>query len=54
MFLEIDKKDKNKIALLDSEGSACSYGDVKDFASLFYSLSALRQGAWTGERTENG
>jgi long-chain acyl-CoA synthetase len=37
MFLEIDKKDKNKIALLDSEGSACSYGDVKDFASLFYS-----------------
>lgn len=36
MFLEIDRKDKNHIALLDSRGSKCSYGDIMEFASSFY------------------
>ena len=28
MFLELDKKDQNKIAIIDSEGNQCSYGQI--------------------------
>ncbi len=34
MFLELDKKDKEKIALIDSEGTHVSYGDIVTFSSL--------------------
>lgn len=38
MFLEIDKKDRSTIALIDSEGQQVSYGDITNFAAEFYSV----------------
>ena len=38
MFLELDKKDQNKIAIIDSEGNQCSYGQILEFASQFYAV----------------
>lgn len=38
MFLELDKKDQNKIAIIDSEGNQCSYGQILEFASQFYEI----------------
>lgn len=38
MFLELDKKDKNKIAIIDGNGNSCSYGEVLEFISLFYEV----------------
>ncbi|MCH5275685.1 MAG: AMP-binding protein [Lachnospiraceae bacterium] len=35
MFLEIDRKDENKIALKDSRGQLATYGDVVQFSRLF-------------------
>lgn len=41
MFLELDNKDKNKIAIIDSKGNQCFYGEILEFTSLFY--EALRK-----------
>lgn len=43
MFLEIDKKDQNKIAIKDSDNRQISYGEIIEFADLF--------GKTVGERT---
>lgn len=36
MFLEIDKKEKNKIAIKDSDGQQITYGEIMQFADLFW------------------
>ena len=35
MFLELDKKDKDKVALIDSERMQATYGEIADFSVLF-------------------
>lgn len=35
MFLELDQKDRNKIAVTDDSGRSVTYGDICDFASEF-------------------
>lgn len=35
MFLEIDRKDKNKIAMIDSRDQQATYGEIVQFSSLF-------------------
>ncbi len=35
MFLEIEKKQENKIALIDSDGLRMTYGDIKEFSTAF-------------------
>lgn len=35
MFLRIDKKEKNRIAAIDDNGSSISYGELSDFSPLF-------------------
>lgn len=35
MFLEIDKKNKNKIAIKDSDNQQITYGEIVEFANLF-------------------
>ncbi len=37
MFLEIEKKNQENIALIDSEGNQVSYGDIVKFVPSFYS-----------------
>lgn len=36
MFLEIDKKDENKIAIKDSDNQQITYGEIVHFANLFW------------------
>lgn len=43
MFLEINKKDKDKIAIKDSDNQQITYGEIVEFANLF--------GKTVGERT---
>ena len=35
MFLDIDKKPKDKVAVIDDSGSAITYGEITSFATLF-------------------
>lgn len=35
MFLDLDKKDRNKIAVIDDSGSSITYGDICDFSKEF-------------------
>lgn len=35
MFLELDKKDRNKLAVIDDSGSSVTYGEICDFAVEF-------------------
>lgn len=35
MFLELDKKNAGKLALIDSEGQVATYGEIVDFAASF-------------------
>ena len=35
MFLELDKKDRNKVAVIDDSGRSVTYGDICDFSSKF-------------------
>ncbi len=42
MFLEIDKKDKNSIALIDSGDDCATYGEIIDFGASFYNCIKKR------------
>lgn len=35
MFLDLDKKDRAKIAVIDDSGSSLTYGDICDFSAVF-------------------
>ena len=35
MFLDIDKKDKTKVAVIDDSASVITYGDICDFVTKF-------------------
>ena len=35
MFLDIDQKPKNRIAVVDDSGSSVTYGEISDFAQRF-------------------
>ncbi len=36
MFLDLDRKEEDSIALIDSEGNRISYGEIMDFGRLFH------------------
>lgn len=42
MYLELDKKPQNKIALIDSDGQQATYGEVVDFSNVFSTVIAQR------------
>lgn len=42
MFLEIENKNRDKIALLDSTGSISTYGDIIEFSHVFYNAIGKR------------
>lgn len=42
MYLELDKKPQNKIALIDSDGQQATYGEVVDFSNVFSTAIAQR------------
>lgn len=35
MFLDLDKKDRNKVAVIDDSGCSATYGDICDFSEKF-------------------
>lgn len=35
MFLDLDKKDRNKVAVIDDGGNSITYGDICDFSKVF-------------------
>ena len=35
MFLGLDKKDRNKVAVIDDNGTSVTYGEISDFSKLF-------------------
>jgi len=42
MFLDLDKKDKNSIAVIDDSGNSITYGDICDFSKVFASYLPKR------------
>lgn len=42
MFLELDRKDKDKIAMIDSRGQRVTYGEIVQFGSLFSEMIGRR------------
>ena len=35
MFLDLDKKPKDKVAVIDDSGQSVTYGDICDFSNAF-------------------
>lgn len=42
MFLELDRKDKHSVAMIDSNGGQVSYGEIMDFSLSFRSVITRR------------
>ena len=54
MFLDIDKKPKNRVAVIDDSGEALTYGDLCDFSVLFGKQLPARSLVFLMSENRNG